>query len=51
MHSEEGSVQLTTKMLISRLLILVGVSVGVGVIGGETIFNSDQATACGFSLE
>ncbi|MFA6714887.1 MAG: SLC13 family permease [Victivallales bacterium] len=50
MHSEEGSVQLTTKMLISRLLILVGVSVGVGVIGGETIFNSDQATACAVFL-
>jgi Na+/H+ antiporter NhaD/arsenite permease-like protein len=50
MHSEEGSVQLTTKMLISRLLILIGISLGAGIIGGKTIFNPDQATACAVFL-
>ena len=46
MHSEEGSVQLTTKTLLSRLLILVGVSLAVGIVGGETIFTAKQAIAC-----
>lgn len=50
MHSEEGSVRLTTKMLISRLLILLGVSFGVGIIGGETVFTFDQAIACAVFL-
>lgn len=46
MHSEEGSVQLTTKTLLSRLLILVGVSLTIGIVGSKTIFNIDQAIAC-----
>ena len=50
MHSEEASVQLTTKTLIFRLLILVGISLAVGIIGSKTIFNPDQAVACGVFL-
>ena len=46
MHSEESSGQLTTKMLLVRLIILVGVSLAVGIVGVKTIFTPDQATAC-----
>jgi Na+/H+ antiporter NhaD/arsenite permease-like protein len=46
MHSEEGSVQLTTKMLLIRLLILVSISLAIGIGGAKTIFNPDQAIAC-----
>ena len=46
MHSEEGSVQLTTKMLLSRLIILVVVSLAIGIVGRETIFNAKQAISC-----
>ena len=50
MHSEESSVQLTTKALISRLFILVGVSLAVGVVGAKTVFTPDQAIACAVFL-
>ena len=50
MHSEEGSVQLTTKMLLFRLAILVGVSLTIGILGAKTIFNSEQALACAVFL-
>jgi len=46
MHSEEGSVQLTTKMLLTRLLILVSISLAIGIGGAKTIFTPDQAIAC-----
>jgi Na+/H+ antiporter NhaD/arsenite permease-like protein len=46
MHSEESSAPITTKMLISRLLILVGVSLGIGIIGSKTILNPEQSIAC-----
>ena len=50
MHSEEASVQLSTKTLIFRLIILVGISLTIGIIGSKTVFNSEQAIACAVFL-
>ena len=47
MHSEEGSVQLSTKALIIRLLILLSVSLTVYFTSSITkVFNPTQAIAC-----
>ena len=47
MHSEEGSVQLTTKTLIIRLFIMVGVSLTLYFVGtGSEVFSQTQAIAC-----
>ncbi|MCP3966107.1 MAG: hypothetical protein GY750_17485 [Lentisphaerae bacterium] len=50
MHSEESSAQLSTGMLIQRLLILLGVSIGAGFAGVNTILNSSQSIACSVFL-
>ncbi len=44
MH-EESSVQLTTGMLLRRLLLIIVVCLGLGFFGAKTIFTSDQAIA------
>ena len=47
MHGEENSVQLTTKALIIRLVILVGVSLILYFSSSTTgALNSTQAIAC-----
>lgn len=43
MHGDESSSELTTPMLLSRLAIMLGVSVGVGVLTANTCFNTLQA--------
>ena len=48
MHGEEGTVQLTTKMLVTRLLTLLGVSLAVGFVGAETIFLLFRRQLAGF---
>ncbi len=48
--SEESTVELSTGKLISRLAILVIVSVGAGLAGGLTVLEPHQATACGVFL-
>jgi Na+/H+ antiporter NhaD/arsenite permease-like protein len=50
MHGDESSVQLTTGMLIKRLAILLGISIGAGVLGAKTALTGGQATACGVFL-
>ena len=44
MH-EENSVQLTTGMLLRRLLLIIAICLGIGIISAHTIFTSDQAIA------
>ena len=46
MHSEEDSVQLSTKTLIIRLIILVGVSLTIYFTTKNQIFTPVQAIAC-----
>lgn len=50
MHDEEGSVQLSTPMLIKRLSILLAISIGAGYLGSATVLHGTQAISCSVFL-
>ena len=50
MHDDEGSVQLSTPMLIKRLAILLAVSIGAGYLGSATVLHGTQAISCSVFL-
>ncbi len=49
-HGEEESARLSTSALVRRLLILLVVSGGTGILGGMTVLEVHQATAVGVFL-
>ncbi len=49
-HEEEESARLSTSALVRKLLVLVVVSGGVGILGGMTVLEAHQATAVGVFL-
>lgn len=49
-HGEEESARLSTSALVRKLLVLVVVSGGIGILGGMTVLEAHQATAVGVFL-
>jgi Na+/H+ antiporter NhaD/arsenite permease-like protein len=50
MHGEEGSIDLSGGQLIKRLLVMVGVSAGLGILGSRLGLAYTQAVSCSVFL-
>ncbi len=50
MHGEETSSETSTPVLVKRLLLLVGISLAVLVVGRGTVFDIKQAVSCAVFL-
>lgn len=50
MHGEESNVDLSTGQMVKRLLLLITISIGAGILGVNTLLTPVQAVACGVFL-